>query len=248
MWKSFVLFSLLMIFCLVPGLAQDAPVSEPEAAEVEAADGLVLKGDLYRPENIPEEGARTLLLLHQNRSSRQGYKTVIPQFVAEGYIVLVVDLRGHGATGSKSDWFAAQTDTQTWLSWLRQQEGVRDNAIAIIGASIGSNLAILGCAEDAQCVTTVALSPGLDYFGVKPQAALVEGLADRSALLIAAQRDSPSDDAIRSMFAAATGKVAAQMFTGGTHGTGFFSTRVEREAAMGLILAWLEQEFAGVKD
>ena len=48
---------------IAPAFAQDTPEPTPEAAEVEAADGLLLKGDLYRPETIPEEGARTLLLI-----------------------------------------------------------------------------------------------------------------------------------------------------------------------------------------
>ena len=123
-----------------------------------------------------------------------------------------------------------------------------DNAIAIIGASIGSNLALVGCAQDELCVTAIALSPGLDYFGVKPQDSVVEGLAERSALLVAGQRDRASADAIRSMFVAAKGKVGAEMFASGTHGTDFFGTAQNREATMGLILTWLEQEFAGIED
>src|SRR5690349_21334777 len=169
MKKTILYVMALMMLCALPAFAQDAPAPTPEAAEVTAEDGLALKGDLYRPATIPEEGARTLLLMHQYQSSRRGYTNVIPQFVEEGYIVLVVDLRGHGETGGKNDWVAAQADTQTWLAWLREQEGVRDNAIAIIGASIGSNLALVGCAQDELCVTAIALSPGLDYFGVKPQ-------------------------------------------------------------------------------
>lgn len=248
MWKAFILFNVLMAFCFVPALAQDVPAAKPEEATVTAADGLVLEGDLYRPATIPEEGAPALLLMHQYRSSRRGYTAAIPEFVAAGYVVLVIDLRGHGATGGSTDWDAARTDTQAWLTWLREQEGVRDNAIAIIGASIGANMALIGCADDPQCVTAIALSPGLDYFGVQPLAAVVEGLADRSALLIAGHRDDPSDDAIRTMFAEAKGKVAAEMFAGGTHGTGYFATKRDREATMGLILAWLDQEFAVIQD
>jgi pimeloyl-ACP methyl ester carboxylesterase len=244
----FYLLCLMLALCIMPALAQEAAAPTPEAVEVEATDGLALKGDLYRPATIPEEGAPTLLLMHQYQSSRHGYATVIPQFVEEGYIVLVVDLRGHGETGGKNDWVAAQADTQTWLAWLREQEGVRDNAIGIIGASIGSNLALVGCAHDELCVTAIALSPGLDYFGVKPQESLVDGLFDRSALLIAGSRDRESADAIRSMFVAARGKVAAEMLPSSTHGTAFFANTRDREAMMGLILAWLDQEFAVIKD
>ena len=242
----FYVLCFLLLISVLPALAQDKP--KPEAAEVEAADGLVLKGDLYRPETIPEGGAPALLLMHQNQSARVGYAIVIPEFVAAGYIVLAVDLRAHGETGGARDWVAAQTDTLTWLAWLREQDGVNDNKVATIGASIGSNLALVGCAQDELCVTAIALSPGLDYFGVKPQDFVADDLANRSVLLIAGNRDQASADAIRSMFVVAKGKVAAEMFNSATHGTAFFSSRREREALMPLILTWLDQAFAGVAD
>jgi pimeloyl-ACP methyl ester carboxylesterase len=244
----FYMLCLALLISVMPTLAQDTPKPVPEAAEVEAADGLVLKGDLYRPDTIPEGGAPALLLMHQYQSSRAGYKAVIPEFVAAGYIVLAVDLRGHGATGGKNDWVAAQTDTQMWLAWLREQEGVSDNKVAIIGASIGSNLALVGCAQDPDCVTVIALSPGLDYFGVQPKDFVVNDLATRSALLIAGSRDRESADTIRSIFTAARGRVGAEMFPSGLHGTAFFGVSRDREATMAIILPWLEQAFAGVRE
>jgi len=244
--KKHIFYLMCLLLAVMPTLAQDAPTPTPNTTEIEAADGRLLKGDLYRPDVIPDEGVPTLLLMHQNQATRYSYESAIPLFVEAGYIVLAVDLRGHGQTGGSVDWEQAQDDTQKWLAGLREQEGVNDAKIAIIGASIGSNLALIGCAQDAQCVTAVALSPGLNYFGVQPKDFVADGLENRSALLIAGNRDRESADAIRALFVVAKGKVAAQMFPSGSHGTAFFGTERSRRDTMALILTWLEQEFAGV--
>ena len=63
------------------------------------------------------------------------------------------------------------------------------------------------------CRGAIALSPGLDYRGVKPESALVDGLADRTALLVASQNDASSSTAIRQMFLNAKGDVSARACT-----------------------------------
>lgn len=241
--KSRLLFFLcFMLVALVPTLAQDAPELTPEAVEVEASDGLLLKGDLFRPETIPAEGAPTVVLLHELDSNRVTYNKIVPDFLAAGYIVLTVDLRGHGETGGRNDWVAAQTDTQTWLAWLREQDGVRDDQVAIIGASVGSMVAIMGCAQDPACATVIALSPVSRFPEFDAETAVSTDLAERSVLLIAGHRDTNSADAVRTLFAVATGKASAYMFPGGAHGTGFFGIKRDRTVTMGVILGWLAQE------
>jgi pimeloyl-ACP methyl ester carboxylesterase len=248
MKKSVFYLLCFLLMGLVPAVAQDDALPTPEPIDLEAADGAVLKGDLYQPETIAEGGAPALLLMHQYQSNRGSYKSVIPDFLAAGYVVLTVDLRGHGETGGTRDWVAAQTDTLAWMAWLREQEGVNPKKVAVIGASIGSNLALVGCAQDPDCVTAIALSPGLDYFGVKPQDFVVNDLATRSALLIAGSRDRESADAIRSIFVVARGRVDAEMFPTSLHGTAFFSNDRDRGVTMAIILTWLEEAFSGVKD
>ena len=83
--------------------------------------------------------------------------------------------------------------------------------------------------------------PGLDYRGVKPESALVDGLADRSALLVASQQDSSSATAIRHMFLNAQGAVTARMVRGRAHGTRLFDS--DYHSISGLISFWLEQLF-----
>jgi dipeptidyl aminopeptidase/acylaminoacyl peptidase len=128
---------ILIMGVLFPAQAQEATEEAvtPQAVEVEAADGLLLRGDYYAP---AAENAPAVLLLHQLGSSRVSWSPLIPALLDEGYTVLAVDLRGHGETGGTSDWTAAVSDVETWLDWLRAQPGVRADAVSIIGASIGS--------------------------------------------------------------------------------------------------------------
>lgn len=179
--------------------------------------------------------------MHMFNSRRSAYDPLIPALLDAGYGVLNVDLRGHGESGGTRDWSAGLVDVQTWLNWLREQEGVRDEALSIVGASIGSNLALAGCANDAACLTAVALSPGLDYFGVIP-ADFLENLSERSALLVASHNDRYSAQSIEELFAMAPGNIAARMYRGGAHGTQLFDNQLESVTA--LIIGWLDEHNA----
>lgn len=216
--------------------AQDTP-SETQLVEITASDDLILVGDYY---TAADEGAKpAVLLMHMNNSQRSSWDDLIPALTEAGYNVLNVDLRGHGDTGGKKDWPLAITDVQTWLDWLRTQPDVRPDAVSIIGASIGSNLALVGCANDADCVTAIALSPGTDYFGVRPKDFVVDGLKDRSALLVASQKDGQSVEGVRQMVVLARGEIGVQLYAGGLHGTEILSASRFKERLTNLIVNWL---------
>lgn len=231
---------LLLIAVLVfPVIAQGEALSF-ETIEVPATDERMLIGDFYVPDEL-DAPAPALLLMHMYRGRRSDYTPLIPALLDAGYIVLTVDLRGHGATGGSIDWDLAIEDTQLWLDWLREQEAVDGSRLATIGGSIGSNLALVGCANDEECVTAVALSPGEDYFGVMPSDSLVEGL---NALLIAAHEDRESADSIRTFFNDATGYVSARMYLGDAHGTRLFNNQLE--SVSNAIITWLDEQFSAV--
>jgi predicted acyl esterase len=232
----------IIIIVLIVGMAFAAHAQEateevvtPQIAEIETVDGLLLKGDFYP---ASAENAPAVLLMHQFNSTRRSWSSFLPPLLEAGYAVLNVDLRGHGDSFGDRDWDAAIGDVQTWLDWLREQPGVRPDAISIMGASVGSNLALVGCANDPECITAIALSPGLDYFGITTSTAISEGLAERSALLIAAQGDSESASSVKELIALSVGEIGVQIYESGEHGTGMFPQHDER--LMPLILMWLE--------
>ena len=154
---------------------------------------------------------------------------------AQGYAVLAIDLRGHGQTGGGRDWEMAIVDIG--LVW---QQFVADAAVdsgntAVIGASIGSNLALVLGALQPELKTAVLLSPGLDYFGVTTDDAVV-AYGDRPLLIVASEEDSYSANSSRTLLDLASDQAALQMYSGIGHGTNMLRNRDNVQNA---ILEWL---------
>jgi dienelactone hydrolase len=135
--------------------------------EVIDVSGVQLRGKLYTPGNTP---APAVLLLHQNGGSINDFATLAPALQAGGFVVLVVDLRGHGATGGQVDWAAtANNDVPKLVTWLAGQETVNAAYIGVLGSSVGANLALGAAAQLEQIKAAVLLSPSLDYSGVQTE-------------------------------------------------------------------------------
>lgn len=230
MLKKILLLLIISLLAVYFVTAQDV---EPQVVNVTATDDLTLVGDFYSVGDTP---APAVLLMHMLGSQRSAWDPIIPALLEAGFNVLAIDLRGHGETGGGIDWEAATTDVQTWLDWLREQPNVRPEAISTVGGSIGSNLALIGCALDEQCVTAVALSPGTDYYGLLPLDTFAE-LRNRSVFLIAAHSDGYSASSVREMTSEFRGEIGVRLYRGGTHGTEFFG--VIPDTIIPLIVDWL---------
>ncbi len=224
-----LLISLLFICICATALAQDAA----ETITRQSADGIQLVADWH----AADSGAPVVLALHMLNSRRSAYEPLLPDLRAAGYAVLNVDMRGHGDSAGERDWPAAIADVGDWLAWLRAHDRVSDVGVALLGASIGANVAIISCAQQDICRGAVALSPGLDYRGTKPESALAEGLAGRAALLVAAHGDSGSANSVRQLFASASADVTARILPGRAHGTRLFDS--DYAAASRMLLGWL---------
>jgi pimeloyl-ACP methyl ester carboxylesterase len=237
-----IVLILFLTLILPQGISELQPREElptAQAVTVMADDGLSLEGDYYPALPDDNEPKPAVLLLHMIGSNRSSWSPLIPDLQQAGYHVLAVDLRGHGATGGDINWSAATTDVQTWLDWLHDQPQILSDSIAIAGASIGANLALIGCANDDNCVTAIALSPGLVYYSLKPD---INQLNKRSALLIASQNDLYSADSVKQMVSTATGDVAARLYGGSTHGTHLFEVSDKaREGLITTIVGWLDE-------
>jgi len=219
-------------------------MAQQDDITIESSDDVLLRGDLYYPDDL-EDDAPAVILYHMLNGSRRAYNPLIPGLLDAGYIVLNMDMRGHGGTRGAQDWELAEDDAQRTFDWLREQAHVNGDAVSIIGASIGSNMALKACANDSQCLTVIALSPGLDYRGVQPETALVGGLSQRSALLVAAHGDDYSADSVEQLFSNATGHVSARLFMGRAHGTQLFNRELDRVQHM--IIDWLDEQVAAAE-
>ncbi len=232
-----ILFS-LFAFSLVL-TAQSQP--ESDAIALQTDDDVSLAADLYPPATADPDPP-LVIALHMLNSNRSAYEVLIPDLREAGYAVLNVDMRGHGDSGGTRDWDLAIEDVGSWIAWLAANGWRGERGLVIMGASIGANVALIGCAASDVCLGAVALSPGLDYRGVQPERALVDGLEQRSALLVAAHKDAYSAATIRQMFMNAKGDVTARLYRGRAHGTRLFDS--DYDSLSRLILSWLAEQFA----
>lgn len=220
--------------------AQDDPPALPDAmrVEIEATDSVILVGDVYQPMESAEGGNAAVILFHMLGSTRQAWGPLLPELHAANLFVLNVDMRGHGESGGERDWPQAEADVQLWVDWVRAQDGVNADNIVLIGASIGSNLALRGFANDEALAGVIALSPGLDYRGVTTADA-VENAARRPMMLVASRLDYESAEAINTLYDLTTGDAVVRIYWGTLHGTNLFGDKARRDPLVAAMVGWI---------
>ena len=161
---------LVIALCGLGASAQAQEVTEIVEVLLFAEDGTVMMGYWYVAHS--DAPAPAVLLLHMLNGRAQDWLPLSDELAQAGIHALAIDLRGHGESGGARDWTLAQRDVTKWWHWFAAHQEVDANAMAVVGASIGANLALLGCAEWVDCRGAFALSPGADYRGLRPQMAL----------------------------------------------------------------------------
>jgi dienelactone hydrolase len=163
--------------------------AEARVVPLRAADGTPLAAALYEPLQHPAPG---VVLIHMLNRSKADWESVAERLRHAGFIVLAVDLRGHGdssgSAAAAADLGALVQDAHAAVAYLRSRSGVVPGRIGIAGASLGASLAALAASTDKSVLSLALVSPALDYRGVKCEAALRQ-YGDRPALLIAASSD-----------------------------------------------------------
>ena len=197
--------------------------STPVAVSVNAPDGLALQGVFYPP--IGQTPAPGLLLLHMLGRQKEDWGELAARLQQLGYGVLAVDMRGHGATGGAVDWTAAEADVPVMLEFLRGLPGIDPERIGGIGASIGANLILRGCAADGGCRTVILLSPGLDYRGVTTEDAMIQ-LGMVPIMFAASSEDEYAASSSTRLDSLAIGDHNLIMYDGAGHGTNMLSAGV----------------------
>jgi dienelactone hydrolase len=214
---------------------------------IDSPDGVKLVGALLES---PKPNSPALLLLHQWQSDRHSFDNFAKQMQAKGFTVLSIDGRGFGESTKKADGSAvaagrADADVKAMLGdvgaaveFLKKQKNVDPTKIAIVGASYGSSLAIISAADHPDIKAVALLSPGLNYFGNMPTEPAIKKYGDRPLMMIAAEDDKESADAVRELKkAGADDKYQTQIFPKGGHGTGIFQAKVGLEDALENFLA-----------
>lgn len=211
------------------------PVIE-DGLTVETADGLQLVGTFYAPvrTQIPLPG---VLLLHMLGGDRSDWDEFALNLALKGYTVFSVDMRGHGDSPGKRDFKKSKDDLQRVWDYFTGRPEVDRDSTAVIGASIGSNMALITAAKQPAIKTAVLLSPGLEYRGITTEDAIV-AYGQRPILIVASQEDAYSASSSQRLEGLALGESRLILYQGGGHG---MQMLVSEPELADIIFAWLEQ-------
>lgn len=177
-----------------------------------------------------------VLLLHMLGSDRASWDPFARQLTAAGYAAFAVDMRGHGDTGGARDFNQAADDLQRVWQYFTSRSDVDGEWTAVIGASIGANMALITGTLQPAIRTVVLLSPGLDYRGVTTGDAILD-YGDRPILIVASIEDIYAADSSRKLEDLARGESRLVMYEGAGHGTAMFSAEPDLAS---LIITWLD--------
>ena len=146
----------------------------------DTADRVHLIGQYHAP---ARKDAVTWVLLHGLGSGKSEWFPFVDKVVAQGQGVLVYDARGHGEStlqdkqgiyyqnfhtgGPGSEWNHMVQDLDSAVRWAKKQPGVGMARVAVGGASLGANVALVYASQHPEVPALMLLSPGLEYAGIQ---------------------------------------------------------------------------------
>ena len=174
-----------------------------------AQDGTLLSGAYYEPSRRPAPG---ILLLPMLKRSHADWDGAASQLSDAGFAVVALDYRPGDDVG------AYPVDVRAAKAFLRERPEVVPGSLGIVGASIGANLAVLDAAEDAGVLSIALLSPGIEYKGLRTEAAMKK-FGARPALLAGSTRDPYAARSIRHLTTIGPGLREVRLTDSIAHGT-----------------------------
>jgi dienelactone hydrolase len=154
----------------------------PETVALQTTDGQALQAAFYKPvfeRGSPDTSAPGVLLVHDAGGSRAQLDPLGERMSRQGYGVLTLDLRGHGASRSpkldwdklsesdkKSTWALATKDIDAAAHWLLDQPGINSTSLALVGYGAGCSLAVRHAMGDEAVICMVLLAPNPADYGL----------------------------------------------------------------------------------
>lgn len=218
-------------------------------------DGILIAGTYYAPVSS-HQTTNAIILLHMFGRDRNDWNTFASNLSnsTNGYAVLSMDLRGHGESINQNgktisfqsftppDFNKMVLDVKAAKHFIVTQKNISPNNIAIVGASIGANVALKYAASDPSVKAVVLLSPGLNYEGIATSAAITEY---KNPIYIATSGKDP--------LAGSDPQVLCSMINCGnhlkvyhdssSHGTYMFLDKSLNPPLNKLIISWLDAAF-----
>lgn len=178
-------------------------MSMDQQVKIVTQDGFELVG-VYRHDGQ----ARIAILLHMMPATKESWDEIAQKLLERGYASFAIDMRGHGEStmGDKLDYKnfsdeqhkAKQFDVEAALVFAREN-GFDETRTILIGASIGANLAIRALAQHHGIPLAIALSPGLNYRGVKTDDVIQSLWPNQKVVLAASDDDQQSWESVNEL-------------------------------------------------
>jgi dienelactone hydrolase len=210
-----ILYATLLVL-----VATSLPAATTQEVSFVTGDGVTIAATLY----LPARPGPGVILVHALSRTREDWSAVASRLADTGFVALAIDLRGHGASGplpegtDLTDLTKMTADVKAARAFLASRREAVPGRVGMAGASIGANLAVLWAAGDPTVRSLVLLSPGIDYRGLRPEAAMKK-YGDRPALLVASQEDNYSANSARQLANAGSGIRELRILSGAGHGT-----------------------------
>jgi pimeloyl-ACP methyl ester carboxylesterase len=181
----------------------------------------------------------TVLLMHMMPSKKEAWVPLADKLADLGFNVLAFDFRGHGESGGGD--YKTYTSEQHREYYLDMKAAIRyledtfsHTEIYLGGASIGANLVIKYMSEHRDFSNGFALSPGLDYYGVRAIDDIKNLNEDQRILLVGANDDMRSSGSdcgamVEMLYEAGEGIKEKIVYETGGHGTDLLDSHPELE-------------------
>lgn len=201
----------------------------------------------------PSPNAPGVILIPDTRCDRTLFGDFPSNLNRAGFAVLSIDLRFKDLIAQarsreeaidlikKQDLYApVKYDMRSAIDFLAYQKGVDRGRIALIGASLGSRIALLsGVKYKAKALALVSLSGKEALLGGKTVKALLEEYGNRPILFMTSERDwggnHKAAEHNKQYIKWAKGKKALKIWPGSDHGMSI----IDNEEASDFIILWL---------
>jgi pimeloyl-ACP methyl ester carboxylesterase len=223
-------------------IAGGAAPADP-GPEFQTFDLVKLKASFVMPQGVPAP-IPAVLMLHGYGEDRKVWAGLQAKFVAQGWAVMSLDLRGHGDSKTKNlrpitaspEWRSTThdfaQDVNPALDWLKRQPRLDSKKIVVVGYDVGANLALVASGKFTEVRSVVAIKPVLKE--AMAMAGSAQDFHPRSALVVAA--DAAEGNQIK-QYTKDPFRVLAQPVAGGT------AQAVESKQVTDAIFQWLKETY-----
>ncbi len=234
-----------------PPVTAASPTNSPsptfaahELVSYQTEDGVRIVAEFLSPGDVASPPV--VILLHQFGGDRGQWADLVPVLVDNGYAVLAPDLRSFGESTKAvrdgreenyelSDLNDMVKDVAAALDWLQARNGIDVTRIAVIGASVGANIAYVAAGAFPDVKTAVSMSPNASPQGGALLGRNVPGFSPRSVLFMSDQREATD---ARDLAENVADPVAVKVYSGAVaHGVAL----LDNPQAVQDILDWLSR-------